>query len=99
MKPGLRLRGFLLDEPMYGHEIACLMDGTPTDPCTLEPAQLNYTAAPSFVGLEDPIGQRVVLHLADRERVPLAATPHSSTTAGSQPVQTAFRPVAPRGSL
>jgi hypothetical protein len=82
MKPGLRLRlGFLLEQPMYGLEIETLMADAPIDPVTLKPAQLIYTAAPTFDGLSDPIRQRVVVHQGDQERVPLVALPHGQPAA------------------
>jgi hypothetical protein len=76
MKPGARLRlGFLLDHPLFGHEVERAVAGTPVDPSTLRSVQLVYTAAPIFHGMQDPILDRVVLVPGDRDAVPLVVPP------------------------
>ncbi|HEX2527178.1 MAG TPA: hypothetical protein VHL31_12895 [Geminicoccus sp.] len=60
IKPGAKMRlWFLLDRPLYGHEIKRAMLGAPIDECTLRPVQIIYTAAPGFVGMSDPVAKRV----------------------------------------
>ena len=97
MKPGIRMRvGWLLVEPLCGRDIAPLMDLAPVDVCTLHPAQLVYTAAPSFDGLPDPVRQRVVVHHCTRDRVPLIPLPQGQ--AAERPVvgQVGARAAGPR---
>jgi hypothetical protein len=72
IEPGLHLHlGFLLGQPVEGEELEEIMADAPIDPLMLRPETLIRTAAPSFVGLSDPIRQRVVVHQGERERVPL----------------------------
>ncbi|HEX2528479.1 MAG TPA: hypothetical protein VHL31_19535 [Geminicoccus sp.] len=76
IKPGARLRlGFLLDQPLYGHEIERVMAGVPIDPSTLRPVQPIYTAGPIFRDMFDPIPQRVGYAWLDREVVHLEVPP------------------------
>jgi hypothetical protein len=76
VKPGAKMRlWFLLDRPLYGHEIKRAMAGAPIDECTLRPVQIIYTAAPGFVGMSDPVAKRVHFAWLDRDLVALEVPP------------------------
>jgi hypothetical protein len=60
VKPDLRYRlWFVLDRPLHGHEVAAWTASPHLDPATLRPVEPIYTARPMFVGLADPLPQRL----------------------------------------
>jgi hypothetical protein len=60
IKPGLRYRlWFILDRPLYGHEVAAWTASPHLDPATLRPVEPIYTARPVFVGMADPLPRRL----------------------------------------
>ncbi|WP_191057566.1 hypothetical protein [Geminicoccus harenae] len=78
IKPGTWLRlGFLLDRPLFGHEIERAVGDAPIDPSTLRAVQLVYTAAPIFRGMEDPVTERVAYGWFDRDVVSLEIPPEA----------------------
>jgi hypothetical protein len=76
IRAGAKMRlWFLLDRPLHGHEIKRAMVGAPIDECTLRPVQIIYTAAPGFIGMPDPVPERVHFAWLDRDVVALEVPP------------------------
>jgi hypothetical protein len=60
-KPGLRLRlWYWLNRPVSGVELKRWLTPAPVDPALFGAAQVIYTAAPVFIGLQDPLPTRLV---------------------------------------
>jgi hypothetical protein len=60
IKPGLRYRlWFILDRPLFGHEVAAWTASPHLDPATLRPVEPIYTARPVFVDMADPMPRRL----------------------------------------
>ena len=61
IKPGARLRlWFMLDRPMWGHELRRWLQGTPCDMSVFGAVQPIYTAAPVFDGCRDHLPARLL---------------------------------------
>ncbi|WP_159709819.1 hypothetical protein [Geminicoccus flavidas] len=75
---GMRFRlSIMLDRPLRGHEVERALQGAPVDVATLRPAQEIFTSAPVFVGMADPVPQRVIFFWGDRDTVPLVVPPEA----------------------
>ena len=71
LKPGARLRlWFMLECPVWGHELRRWLAGTPCDPSVFGAVQPIYTATPVFDGCRDHLPHRLAL-LPGTELVPV----------------------------
>jgi hypothetical protein len=62
IKAGARLRvWFWMSRALTSAECRGMMAGAPVDRALFNPVQLHYTAAPTFVGMADPIPQRLAM--------------------------------------
>src|SRR5262245_58469175 len=97
-KDGMRLRSFhLLDRSLDREQLKVLFAATRADPATFRDAQLHYTAAPIFEGVDDPLPNDR-LHLIRRaQRIavvpPLPAVPVCGPTVSVSGVSGARKPI------
>jgi hypothetical protein len=93
VKAGLRAHlWFWLDRGLGRLELERLLAGVDgLDPATLRDVQIHYVAAPVFVGVDDPVFERIAI-LPGYEEVKVPALMPAST----RPALARARPVAPR---
>ncbi|MCK8784137.1 hypothetical protein M0638_07075 [Roseomonas sp. NAR14] len=96
IRPGARLRLWArLARPLAGAECQrWLRDQPACDPSTLRAAQIIYTAAPVFVGMADPLPERLVVMPGE----PMVAVPSPAELAPRPPSDPPPRPTAESGS-
>jgi hypothetical protein len=72
VKQGARLRlWFLLHRPTTGTELRRWLRDAPVDHAVFGPAQVIFTARPRFIGMDDPVPNRLLLrHGTDAVQVP-----------------------------
>lgn len=82
--PQVRVRlWYLIDRPLGSGDLKAWLQGYPVDPAPLLPHQPIYVARPTFIGVPDPVPQRLHLIPGTLDCVPvgvLAAMPSRSTS-------------------
>ncbi len=99
IKPGARLRlWFWQDRALTGPEVARWLRDAPVDAAVFRPAQLIYTAAPTFApDMVDPLPLRLALLPGELRDVPVPP-PEKLAPPPSRPVRPLPSPAAPGAS-